>query len=165
MLDKLNTRQNVKKILTEITSGQEKSVIICKKLVTLIESYKPQNILLFEPLKFEVDLNYIKPQILSSSKVYIADQVNFGFREYESKIIQTNFEIIDFLVAPGLAFDRNGYRLGRGGGWYDRLLSSVRPSITIGVCFHEQLMDQIPTEVHDNKFDIIITNETTVINK
>ena len=65
---------------------------------------------------------------------------------------------IDVVIVPGLAFTAAGDRLGQGGGWYDRVLSAVRDDcLTIGVCFAEQLVDELPTEPHDVRLDRVHT--------
>lgn len=58
---------------------------------------------------------------------------------------------IDVIVAPGVAFDHNGNRMGRGRGYYDRFLSQAALSGAwrIGVCFPQQLVGSVPTEPHD----------------
>lgn len=63
---------------------------------------------------------------------------------------------IDLVVVPGVAFDRQGNRVGRGKGYYDRLLARMKAT-TVGVGFDFQLVDDIPGEPHDIKIDIIIT--------
>ena len=55
---------------------------------------------------------------------------------------------IDFALIPGVGFSPNGYRLGRGKGYYDNFLSK-HPLYTVGVCFREQFFLDIPTEPHD----------------
>lgn len=51
----------------------------------------------------------------------------------------------DVVIVPGLAFTPTGVRLGQGGGWYDRFLAEVRPEcLTVGVCFAEQMVDELP---------------------
>jgi 5-formyltetrahydrofolate cyclo-ligase len=65
------------------------------------------------------------------------------------------------VIVPGVAFTRDGDRLGQGGGWYDRFLAGVRPDCTvIGVCFDEQLVDQLPTEPHDVSLACVVTPTT-----
>ena len=63
----------------------------------------------------------------------------------------TDYGSIDLAVIPGVAFDRHGNRLGRGRGYYDRLLARLgRVGVpTIGVCFDFQKLDAIPAETHD----------------
>lgn len=66
----------------------------------------------------------------------------------------------DVLIVPLLAFDRRGYRLGYGGGFYDRTLEglrAVRPVTAIGFAFADQEIDQVPVEETDQKLDLIVT--------
>lgn len=57
---------------------------------------------------------------------------------------------LDAVVVPGLAFDRKGYRLGRGKGYYDRFLSNLSPAaVSVGLAYDFQLLDHIPVEAHD----------------
>ena len=62
----------------------------------------------------------------------------------------------DIILVPGLAFDRSGIRLGRGGGYYDRLLSEF-DGLRVGVCFEEVLFERIPAELHDERMDFLMT--------
>lgn len=63
---------------------------------------------------------------------------------------------IGFAVIPGVAFDRQGHRLGRGKGYYDRLLPSLRCS-KAGVAFEHQIVAEVPVEAHDISMDMVIT--------
>ena len=64
---------------------------------------------------------------------------------------------------PGVGFDSAGRRLGYGGGYYDRLIETLRPGTSlIALAFDAQVVDEIPAEEHDKKVDKIIT-ETRVI--
>lgn len=67
-------------------------------------------------------------------------------------------EEIDFLVLPGLAFDPQCRRLGRGKGFYDRFQTDLRPGIPrVGVAFDEQIVDSVPVEPHDLPLDWVMT--------
>ena len=67
--------------------------------------------------------------------------------------------LVDVVVVPGVAFTRDGHRLGQGGGWYDRFLPQLRPACTtIGVCFREQVVDAVPVEPHDVAIDLVVTD-------
>lgn len=69
----------------------------------------------------------------------------------------TNFQTIDLIIVPGIAFDRNNNRMGRGKGYYDRFLcQSSAPKI--GVCFKCQLFEKVPTQKHDIKMDRVISS-------
>lgn len=62
------------------------------------------------------------------------------------------------ILVPGLAFDRQGHRLGRGGGYYDRLLEHLpKKVIKAGLFFSIQEMPQVPTEPHDARLNVIVT--------
>ena len=66
---------------------------------------------------------------------------------------------IDLILVPGLAFTRAGARLGRGGGFYDRLLARLPPgTVRLGVCFAFQLVPALPLEPHDKRLHGVITD-------
>ena len=65
---------------------------------------------------------------------------------------------MDLIIVPGVAFDRSGGRLGRGAGYYDRLLRKAGRVPKIGLCFREQLVKKIPMKQHDMSVDKIITD-------
>jgi 5-formyltetrahydrofolate cyclo-ligase len=65
---------------------------------------------------------------------------------------------VDAIVTPGLAFDRLGFRVGYGGGFYDRLFGAAPPGRPrIGVCFAVQLVDGIPRGAFDEPVDVVVT--------
>ena len=75
-------------------------------------------------------------------------------------------EQIDCVMVPGVAFDRNGGRLGNGAGYYDRLLKSVRTdTVLIGVCFESQLFKQVVIEAHDVTMDFVMTEKALYAGK
>lgn len=67
-----------------------------------------------------------------------------------------DFSFPQLILIPGLAFDKRGNRLGFGKGYYDRFLSEAS-GIKVGLCYAFQLADKIPSEPHDIKMDMIIT--------
>lgn len=69
---------------------------------------------------------------------------------------------LELIIVPGVAYDRKGNRLGRGKGFYDRLLSDI-DATRIGVGYEFQLFDEIPTETHDVKMDAVITQNQCII--
>ncbi|RMG18533.1 MAG: 5-formyltetrahydrofolate cyclo-ligase [Deltaproteobacteria bacterium] len=65
---------------------------------------------------------------------------------------------IDLFVVPGLAFDRRGRRLGRGGGYYDATLSAARlDAVRVGLAWDFQLLPELPWESHDQGLDLLVT--------
>lgn len=69
----------------------------------------------------------------------------------------TDFDAIETAVIPGIAFDDEGHRLGRGGGYYDRLLPRLK-AYKLGVCFPFQMLDEVPHEAYDCTMDEVIYN-------
>lgn len=65
-------------------------------------------------------------------------------------------EQIDLIIVPGVAFDIKNNRMGRGKAYYDKTLSTLK-AIKIGICFNFQLLEQVPTDPHDIKMDLIIS--------
>lgn len=68
---------------------------------------------------------------------------------------------IDLILVPGVAFDCAGRRIGRGGGFYDRLLPQYR-AVRAGICFDFQCLEAIPAEPHDVRMDWVAT-ETQIL--
>ena len=67
--------------------------------------------------------------------------------------------LLDVVIVPGSVFDKNGYRTGYGGGYYDRFLENT-DAIRVGVCFDFQLVDDVFPEEHDKRMDFIITEKS-----
>ena len=67
--------------------------------------------------------------------------------------------VLDLVLVPGLAFTSGGARLGQGGGHYDRFLAQLPAScVTVGVCFAEQLVDDVPSEQHDANVSCVVAD-------
>lgn len=69
---------------------------------------------------------------------------------------------IEMVVVPAVAYDRRGNRLGRGKGFYDRLLKNTRAA-KVGIGYDFQLIDEVPAEPHDVSMDIVITQNSTLV--
>ena len=70
---------------------------------------------------------------------------------------------IDLVVTPSIVFDNNGYRLGYGKGYYDKYFAKNKYKTSIGLSYDKLLQERVPTDKHDKKVDIIITEEKTLI--
>jgi 5-formyltetrahydrofolate cyclo-ligase len=87
------------------------------------------------------------------------ESVYFGLLEpIESKTVRVDPEEIDLLIVPGMAFEKDGFRMGVGGGYYDRFLQAYQGN-TLSLAFQEQIVDDLPKEAHDIPVAKIITNE------
>lgn len=91
---------------------------------------------------------YDGPQSLIVSDYGIAEPTGEDF---------TDFASVDLIVVPGVAFDRNRHRLGRGKGFYDRFLPQLSKAVKIGVCFSFQLIESVPLSAEDIDIDIVIS--------
>ncbi len=142
---------------------QRMSLNICKSVKEYIGSEK---VGLFYPIKNEVDLLSLVNENSSFPRV-IKDM---SFYKFEGKFVKGKYNIpeptgelteVQTLIVPGSVFDLKGYRIGYGGGYYDKYLKSNH--LKIGVCFDFQVVDELPIESHDVKLDMLIT-EKRIIN-
>jgi len=79
---------------------------------------------------------------------------NYGIPEPAGPVFMKEDEI-DLILVPGIAFDLDKNRMGRGKAYYDRLLKSIS-SFKVGICFQFQVMDHVPVDEHDIKMDEIV---------
>ena len=79
----------------------------------------------------------------------------FGISEPTGTVVTDYFQI-DLAIVPGMAFDKEGNRLGRGKGFYDRLLPHLT-AYKVGICFPFQLVESVPTEATDVRMNAVIT--------
>lgn len=87
----------------------------------------------------------------------------FGFLQPHASATEHSVDEVTVLLVPGLAFDVYGNRLGRGAGYYDRLLAGVRRgAFTVGVTSAELVVDHLPTESHDRKVRFLATEEGVI---
>ncbi len=83
----------------------------------------------------------------------------FGLLEPPAGAPVVAAETVDVAVVPGVAFTPEGHRLGRGGGFYDRLIVRLRPDcLVIGVCAEASIVPTLPREPHDRGVDVVVTD-------
>jgi 5-formyltetrahydrofolate cyclo-ligase len=137
-----------------------------------------QCILFYAPLPGEIDLTPLFGEALAAGKtpalpgfiaetgVYDAFVVRhltddcapgkFGVAEPKSGCARLPLNRLDFVLAPGVGFDSTGHRLGRGQGFYDRLLATIT-AVKCGVAFDLQMVERIPAEAHDVRMNCLLT--------
>lgn len=112
------------------------------------------------------DLRWVYPKVTGSHLTFheVAHPAkhlvpgSFGIPEPHHDLRDVPVESIDAFLCPGLAFDARGGRLGRGKGFYDRLLAKARPdALKVGVCFPWQIVDDTFPEPHDVMMDAVIS--------
>jgi 5-formyltetrahydrofolate cyclo-ligase len=136
------------------------------------------SILFFAPLPVEPDVWPFLEDALAGKKItalprfdpesngYVACRVQnlrseiatgqFGIREPGASCVEIPLNRLDLVLVPGVAFDLQGRRLGRGRGFYDRLLADV-DGIKCGIAFDEQIVKEIPTGPQDVRLNFILT--------
>ncbi|QZT38675.1 5-formyltetrahydrofolate cyclo-ligase [Halosquirtibacter xylanolyticus] len=153
----------------------DKSKAVLDKLESMKEFIDAKKVLLYWSLKDEVYTHDFVRKYAKTKDIYLPvmkgaeldlakytsdenlDNDNpFGIFEPSNEILLDNNEL-DLIIIPGVAFDRQGGRLGRGKGFYDRLLQQCNTK-TIGIGLDFQLVWSIPKEKHDQLLSMIITN-------
>ncbi|MFI3227470.1 MAG: 5-formyltetrahydrofolate cyclo-ligase [Clostridia bacterium] len=173
-------RQKAKIIRQNVIYNDIKTNSILKNLLSTPEYQASEVIFSYMNIKTEVSTLEINQKILADKKslalpkVYGElmkfhkildlknDTIEGAFKILEPKInldILNNFDII---LVPALAFSKKGYRLGYGAGFYDKYLQNKK-GIFIGICFDEQIFDEIPRDKFDIQMDLLIT-PTKIIN-
>ncbi len=166
----------------------QKEAAIEKKLFSIDVFQNARNILMYASFRSEVNtMKYLNDVIRSGKKLVLpmVDSRHKVLRLYEvrdtSELVPGYMGIpepavrkkravtlknIDLVVIPGAGFDPKGNRLGYGAGYYDKLLSGLRPKTSkpflIALAFEEQIEEEIPAEPHDIRVDIIITDKRLI---
>lgn len=183
-----NTKQDVRQqILTLLKQQKEddrlrKSARIREKLFQDPDFASSKTVLFYASFEGEVDTFDMMRQALADGKQVGLPRVNIQTKEIIPKRItrleedlehgpynikqprndvaqDISIQEIDLVVVPAVAFDRKGYRLGRGAGYYDRFLKNFPSEIPrIGLAFDFQILDDLPVENHDLPVTKVITN-------
>lgn len=102
--------------------------------------------------------------MLRAARVSSLDQLTPGFRGIPEPRARMPVDAAAaaVIVVPGVAFDAEGGRLGYGGGFYDVFLSAAPERLRIGICFDFQLVERVPVAAHDQRVDLVVTDERVV---
>ncbi len=173
-------RATLRASIRELTRDQREAaaVELCARLVEQPLWKNARSVLLFAPLPDEPNIRPLLHAALGSGKLTAMPRFNPVTGGYEAAIVhdtgkdfaEGNFGILepgplcsvadlkrlDLILVPGIAFDRHGRRLGRGKGYYDRLLTDVSGK-TCGVAFDQQMIEAVPVEPHDVRLNCILT--------
>ncbi len=158
-----------------------RSLAACKHLTGLPEFADAETVMVFLSLPDEVDVAAVALAAWQRDKTVAAPTVDWKHHRMTPVQITSlesglkvgrhgipepaggqpvPVEMIDMILAPGFAFDREGQRLGRGGGFYDRLLAQPGCRATIcGIGFSEQIVPEVKVEAHDRPVDLLVTDE------
>ncbi len=171
-----------KQISIEVRSSAPR--IILEQLKRMPEFTEANVISSFVSFRDELEMSDINQWILNNNKTLLlpyidSEQKKMLFYKVSdlASLIRNDYGIsepnpavheyidaqsVECVITPGVAFDKKGYRLGYGGGFYDRFFSSIKKTTPrIGVAFEVQFIDVLPTEAYDQPIHCLITEEKT----
>ena len=132
--DEVNTHEIIKK-----------SISIGKRVGVPIPVPKTKELKVSELIDFDKELDLGFYNILTPKDKYI-------------RIVPP--KLVDLVLVPGVAFDKRGYRVGYGGGYYDRFFSNINENvIKIGLCYEMQIIPEVPKDPYDIPIDFILTEK------
>ncbi|MFW9601583.1 MAG: 5-formyltetrahydrofolate cyclo-ligase [Prevotella sp.] len=175
---KAELRKNIRERKRQFTSKMlgELSLMLINKLLENDKIKEANTILMYYSMPDEVNTHQVVDTLVALGKKVLLPVVINGeeleIREYKDKndlkegiayhIMEpvgekyNDYKNIDVAVVPGMSFDDNGNRLGRGKGYYDRFLKQIPQAYKIGICFNFQKVKAVPTEETDIKMDEVI---------
>lgn len=174
--DKTATRRRMRMLVAAMTPERklEQSAQIWKRFEESSLFQQNRDILIYWSMPDEVQTpafidkwagshNFYLPSIQGDNLVVkrytgrdgLTDGEQFGIPEPDGPTV-TNLSPIGLVIVPGRAFDRAGHRLGRGRGFYDRLLPQLPDAVKAGVCFDCQMLPVVPVQDNDITMDVLI---------
>ena len=182
---KSELRKKIRAVLDAMPSEKRAadSAKICAQLREQPVWQNARSVLLFAPMPAEPDIWPLLEEALAAGKIaalpryhpagkhYVAGQVQnlrreiatgaFGIREPAARCPEIPLSRLDLILVPGVAFDLHGRRLGRGKGYYDRLLAGVR-GVKCGIAFDEQIVTEVPAGPSDVRMNFMMTPTRSV---
>lgn len=173
-MDKKELRKKYTKVRADVEDKEGKDRLIRKNLRELDIYKKAKSVFVFISYKSEVDTRRIIEDILADGKKLLVPLVKgsemiavevkgiddlepnkMGILEPKSGDEVTD---VDLTITPGLAFDKRGYRLGYGGGYYDKFFAKV-DTIRMGIGYSDQYVESLVHEDYDKALEYLLTEE------
>ena len=177
-------RREMRSVLQELTPDQivsaSKAVVI--QIQHSLRFRHAKTIALYWAVDWEIDLSHLLSPEISTGKSFALPRWNSRHEDYEFALLDSvsqivtglygihepapecsvlEHQVIDLVLIPGLAFSRAGARLGRGRGYYDRLLGPLKSDFC-GVCHDVQLKDDVPSNHWDKPMHCIVTPSQSI---
>ncbi len=162
---------------------------IYNKIIGLVQIKKARVVSVYVSMRTEVDTKKIISFLLKQKKRVVVPGIRIKQHELRVKqktsmggnnirLVEVSFvdgnetvkqwnnrtidpKDVDLFIVPGLAFDKQGHRLGRGGGYYDRLLAGVK-GVKIGLAYSCQMTDKLLHLEHDVGMDFVVTDQDLI---
>ena len=162
----MNKKKLLRSNLVEIKDIKKFTIENISILNELIEN---KIVCTYIPTKIEVNINNEISGYKDLITTYLVSN-NIDLCLYKEPFIKNDLNIlepekpiktkkVDVFIIPGMAFTTSGKRLGRGGGYYDKLLCMYPNTLKIGLTFNERIIKDIPIENHDISMDYVFTND------
>ena len=170
MDDKSAIRSRMWMVRDVIADRCVRSVELWTKVSELLDYRNANSVMAFVGIKGEPDTDALMSLIAADGKQLLLPRIEDGelaVCDGEGPMVASSFgvpeptgpalpfDVVDFVIVPGLAFTKAGDRLGYGSGYYDRFLSRVLAP-NAGVCFREQLVDELPVTEHDVRVQHVV---------
>ena len=131
-----------------------RSRVICERVAELPVWKSARVATLFEPMNSEPHITTLVEELRRRGSEIII--ILPSAREHDDIPI---ISPVDLVLVPGLAFTRDGGRLGCGGGFFDRFLANRTPrAAKVGICFNFQIVPSLPLEAHDIKVGVVVSD-------
>jgi 5-formyltetrahydrofolate cyclo-ligase len=152
---KMDLYKNAKRIMCFVSNGTE------IETHPLIEQAIKDGKSIVVPITISETRELLVSDVYSLSELEVGDyDIEVPKKEF-TRIVDPN--TIDLILVPGVAFAKDGYRVGYGGGYYDRFLSKLlNPTPTIAIGFDLQIVDKVPTDKYDLPVDMIVTEKRII---
>ena len=164
-----------KKQLFDKKTLAEQSLVRIQELLQHPRVQSAQTILMFHSLPDEVNTHEALNLLVAQGKTVllpvVSGKTNMMLRRYASpadlhigpfNIMEpigktfNDYDHIELAIIPGMAFDAEGHRLGRGRGYYDRFLTLLPHAYKLGLCFDFQKVEHVPTDANDITMDEVL---------
>lgn len=188
MIDKALLRKELLRRRDAIPSGVRKAKdrVINERLMLLGEIKKANVLFFFASFRSEVNTLDAIAQLLSNGKRLVLPKVDreghtlilyevkgieeltAGYMNIPEPAVLTEERMVDInnvdaVIIPGAGFDAEGNRIGYGGGYYDRLLSSLTHHVpVVAPAYEEQIVESVPAEPHDIRAGVIVTDRRVI---
>ncbi len=176
-MTKQELRNSAREIRNNISEKETKDKAILRNLLTLDAFQTADTVLCYVSKPEEIDTEDLMAYCFSHQKrvavphcnndglmeFYAIHSLNelsvgsFGIREPDTAKAEalTDYQS-SVVIVPGLCFSPNGYRIGYGGGYYDKFLKN-NAFISVGLCYNDLIIEELPTEAFDQAVNILIT--------
>ncbi|WP_214820254.1 MULTISPECIES: 5-formyltetrahydrofolate cyclo-ligase [unclassified Exiguobacterium] len=177
MEDKAALRRTVHQYIKQMNNRQQVDQVIHHRLFATEIWKESQTVAVTSSLPLEIDTSPIIHEAFEAGKtvcvpkvteqgltfhiIHSVDDLETGVMNILEPTTPPTTKTIDLCLVPGRVFDRSGYRIGWGGGYYDRFLRTYEGE-TVSLAYSVQLVDQVPTEPHDLPVQWIVTEKEMI---